>query len=291
MFPVRSQLAIGRRIGRLAWRFSHYRRHIVRTNLDFCFPEKSEAERLELERESFESFGMGLTELGMAWWTPHHRLQHLARIEGMEHLEVAQARGKGVLLVAAHMTCLEICAYLLQQRVETGFSFREQKNPLLDLAVRRSRERRAGALAPRNDPRSMVRLLKQNHILWFAPDQDYGVRHSRFVPFFDISAATITSLSRIAAMSGAAVVPFQNTRLPDGQGYRLRFEPALEGFPGADLEQDARRINALLEGWIRQDPAQYLWTHRRFKTRPPGQLKFYRAKRRGPRRLPGEAEF
>jgi KDO2-lipid IV(A) lauroyltransferase len=287
--PYTWQLAVGRWLGRLARRHSDYRRHVVRTNLEICFPELDDFQRLELERRAFESFGMGVAEMATARWTPHRRLETLGQVEGIEHLQAALARGKGVLLLSAHMTCLEMCGYLLQRRIKTGFSFREQKNPLLDLVLRRTRERRAGVGTPRGDPRSMVRQLRQNQVLWFAPDQDYGSRHSVFVPFFGIPAATITSLSRIARMSGAAVVPFQNTRLPGGQGYRLRFEPALEGFPGEDPAADARRVNRILERWIREDPPQYLWSHRRFKTRPPGQLKHYRPKRGREPRRPGEA--
>ena len=112
---------------------------MVRTNLEICFPELDDFQRLELERRAFESFGMGMAEMAAARWTPHGRLQNLGQVEGIEHLQAALARGKGVLLVSAHMTCLEICAYLLQRRIKTGFSFREQKNPLLDLVLRRTR--------------------------------------------------------------------------------------------------------------------------------------------------------
>lgn len=287
--PHHWQLALGRVVGRGIGRHSDYRRHVVRTNLEICFPELSDRERLDLERRVFESFGMGLVELGIAWWSSDGRITHLARVEGKDNLDRALARGRGVLLLSCHMTCMEICGRLMQRHVKTSFSYRPQKNPLVDTVMRRRRDRWSTGGAPRSDPRSMVRYLRQNRVLWFAPDQDYGRGHSEFVPFFGTPAATITTLSRIAQISGAVVVPFHNRRLDDGQGYLLRFEPALEGFPGSDPVADALRVNRILEGWIREDPSQYLWIHRRFKTRPPGQLKFYRPKRGRERRLPGEA--
>jgi KDO2-lipid IV(A) lauroyltransferase len=287
--PYRWQLGMGRVLGRAIGRYSHYRRHVVRTNLEICFPELGDRERLDLERRVFESFGMGLLEMAFAWWVPERRIRHLARVEGKENLDRALARGKGVLLLSSHVTSLEICGRLMQHYVKTAFSYRQQKNPLVDTMMRRRRDHWSTGGAPRNDPRSMVRYLRQNRVLWFAPDQDYGSEHSAFVPFFGTPAATITSLSRIAQISGAAVVPFHNRRLAQGEGYLLRFEPALQDFPGNDPAADALRVNRIIEGWIREDPSQYFWVHRRFKTRPPGQLKLYRPKRGRQRRLPGEA--
>jgi KDO2-lipid IV(A) lauroyltransferase len=289
VLPYRCQLGLGRGLGRAIGGYSDYRRHVVRTNLEICFPELSDRQRLDLERRAFESFGIGLLELGIAWWLPDRRIAHLAHVEGKEHLDRALARGKGVLLLCSHVTCLEICGRLMQHQVKTAFSYRTQKNPLLEAVMRRARERWSTGGAPRTNPRSMVRYLRQNQVLWFAPDQDYGREHSVFVPFFGTPAATITTLSRIAGIGGAAVVPFYNRRLESAKGYLLRFEPALEDFPGGDPAADAARVNRILEGWIREDPSQYLWIHRRFKTRPAGQLKFYRPKRGRERRRPGEA--
>jgi len=289
MLPYSAQLALGRTLGRTAARFSSFRRHVTRTNLEICFPELDDRRRLDLERAAFESFGMGVLETFMAWWWSDRRLCRLGRIEGLEHLRAAQRLGKGVLLVSAHMACLEIGGRLLQPLVRTGFVYREQKGPLLNALWQRRRERFARGGASRQDVRAMLRMLRGGQVLWFAPDQDYGPRHSTFVPFFGVPAATVTSVSWLARLSGASVVPFHNRRLPEGGGYLLRLEPALQAFPGEDEAADARRLNEIFERWIREDPAQYLWGHRRFKTRPPGQLKYYRPKRRRQRSLPGEA--
>jgi KDO2-lipid IV(A) lauroyltransferase len=291
LLPYTWQLALGRALGRLTGRWSQFRRHVVRANLALCLPELSDRERMDLERRVFESFGMGLVEEAMAFWLPTERLRALGRIEGEANLRAALAPGKGVILLACHMTSLEVCgrlACLFLPDVAAAFSYRENKNPVLDSVLRRAREHHCGGAAPRSDPRAMVRYLKANRMLWFAPDQDYGRKHSVFVPFFGVPAATITTLSRIARLSGAAVVPFQNQRLPQGRGYLLRFAPALENFPSRDDTQDALRVNQVIERWIRETPEQYLWTHRRFKTRPPGHLKLYLPKRGGTRRRPGE---
>ncbi len=291
LFPYRWQLSFGRVLGRRIGHWSHFRRHVTRTNLALCFPELDDRQRMDLERRVFESFGMGVMEEAMAFWMPDARLQPLARVEGEANLRAALARGKGVVLLAAHTTSLDICGRLASLSVPdvgSAFSYRENKNPVLDSVIRRSRERFGGGAAPRSDPRSMVRYLRENRMLWFAPDQDYGPQHSVFVPFFGTAAASITALSRIVRMSGAAVVPFQTQRLPNGRGYLVRFAPALEGFPSGNDTRDASRVNRLIEGWVKAAPEQYLWTHRRFKTRPPGQLRLYRPKRGRIRRRPGE---
>jgi len=291
LLPYAWQLALGRGLGRLTGRWAHFRRHVVRTNLGLCFAELDDRARMDLERRVFESFGMGLVEEAMAFWLPTQRLRPLGRLEGEANLRAALAQGRGVILLASHMTSLEICgrlACLFLPDVPPAFSYRENKNPVLDSVIRRAREYHCGGAAPRSDPRAMVRYLRANRMLWFAPDQDYGRTHSIFVPFFGVPAATITTLSRIARLSGAAVVPFQNQRLPDGRGYLLRFAPALENFPSGDDARDALRVNRVIERWVRAAPEQYLWTHRRFKTRPAGQLRLYMPKRGRTRRWPGE---
>lgn len=286
--PYSAQMAFGRWLGRLIGRYSGYRRHVVRTNLELCFPHWDDRKRMDIERQTFESFGMGLVEEGLAWWVPDRRLRGLAHVEGWEHLHRALRQGRGVLLLTAHLTSLEICGRLMQSEVKTAYTYRQHENPLLDVIIRRGRNRRSAGGVPNTDARALVRFLRQNRALWIAADQDFGAEHSIFVPFFGIPAATLPVLSRLARLSGAAVVPFQNMRQPDGKGYLLRFEPPLAGFPSDDVAADARRMNEIIERWVAEAPEQYLWTHRRFKTRPAGGLKFYKPKRRATGRRPGE---
>ena len=273
--PYRLQMGIGRRLGRAMALFGKKRRRIAEINLGLCFPELEEAERKVLLMDHFRSLGMGMVETAMSWWTPDGKLADLARIEGLEHLERALARGKGVILLSGHFTSLEIGGRLLALFTPFHVLYRPHKNPLFEDVMKQARERNFDKAIRREDMRAMLRSLQQNMPVWYAADQDYGRQQSLFVPFFGIPAATITATSRLARRSGAAVVPFFQRRLEDGSGYLLRIQPALEDFPGTSLNADALRINRIMEEQIREMPEQYLWVHRRFKTRPEGEPSFY----------------
>ncbi len=268
LLPFSWQVRIGTAMGRLALRFSPQRRHIAQVNLALCFPELDTAQRQALLVKHFESLGIGLLETALSWWGAPDRLRPLTRIEGLEYLHAALARGKGVILLSAHFTTLEIGGRLLAQHAPFHVMYREHKNALFEAVMKHAREHHYEKAIERGDIRGMLRSLKRNQPVWYAPDQNYGREHSVFVPFFGIAAATITATSRLARMSGAAVVPFFQERLAGGVGYLLHLQPALADFPGADIELDTRRINVVIEAAIRRVPEQYLWTHRRFKTRP-----------------------
>lgn len=278
LLPFRAQLALGRWLGRRLHRRARRRRRIAETNLRLCFPELDDDARQRLLVAHFESLGMGFMETALSWWGGARRLRRLMRVEGMEHLEAAQARGRGVLIVAAHFTTLEIGARLLALVVPMHPMYRPHNNPLFEQIQGRARTRQSAGAIRRDDIRATVRALKANRAVWYAPDQDFGPRQSVFVPFMGINAATLTATGRLARMSGAAVVPMTQERLADGGGYRVILEPALDDLPSGDDEEDARRQNAVFERWIRQRPADYLWVHRRFKTRPPGEADLYEAR-------------
>lgn len=273
--PWAWQLALGRGLGRLARLLALQRKHIALTNLTLCFPELAEGQRRRLLAEHFASLGIALVEMAMSWWGSAQRLKVLARIAGLEHLQAALHKGRGVILLSAHFTTLEIGGCLLALHAPFHVLYRDHKNPVIDAMMRRARTRLFEQAIPRGDLPAMLKSLKQNRPVWYAPDQDFGRENSIFVPFFGVPAATLTATSRLARASGAAVVPFFQTRLPGARGYALTLLPALEDFPGDDIEQDTRRIVALIEARIREHPAQYLWAHRRFKTRPPGEPSVY----------------
>ncbi|BCO31970.1 lipid A biosynthesis lauroyltransferase [Thiohalobacter sp. COW1] len=268
--PWPLQRALGRGLGRLLYRLARERRRIARINLELCFPELDARARAVLLRQHFQSLGLGVIETAMSWWTPAQRLAGRYRLEGLEHLQAALARGRGVILLSAHFTTLEIAGRLLALQTPFHVLYRTHKNPVFERAMRRARERHFERAIAREDMRGFLRSLKRNMPVWYAPDQDYGREKSVFTPFFGVPAATITATSRLAAASGAAVVPFFPERRADGRGYILRLQPALADFPGASPEADAARINALIEAQVRTRPGQYLWAHRRFKTRPGG---------------------
>ncbi len=273
--PFAWQLAIGRGLGLLSERVSPRRKRIAAINLALCFPDKSEAERRALLHGHFVSLGIGAVETAMSWWTPAARLRKRVQIEGLEHLQRAHEAGKGVILLSGHFTTLEIGGRLLALHAPFHVHYREHKNPVFEAVMKRAREARFEKAIPRGNMRAMVRSLKENTAVWYAPDQNYGAEHSVFVPFFGVPAATITATSRLARMTGAAVVPFFQERLPGTRGYRLTLLPALTDFPSDDDAADAARVNGIIEDAIRRAPEQYLWTHRRFKTRPPGAAPVY----------------
>jgi len=268
-------MASGRLIGRSAFLALRRRRQIAAINLQLCFPEMTAQQRDALLREHFESFGMGLVEVAISWWTPQTRLRSLGHIEGIEHVRAALQQGNGVILLSAHFTGLEVGGRLLALHLPFHVVYRRNENPLIEAFMRGQRERRFEKAIARDDIRAMLKSLKQNNAVWYASDQNYGHKHSVFAPFFGIPAATNTAISRIAKISRAVVIPFFTERLSDGSGYALRLLPALDEFPSQDTEEDTRRINRLIEDQVRRVPEQYFWMHRRFKDRPPGSPDVY----------------
>jgi KDO2-lipid IV(A) lauroyltransferase len=279
--PFRVLLVIGRILGIVMYRFATDRKYIASRNLELCFPHMSKAERKHLLKENFASTGVAFFEMAMSWWWPRERLARLAHVEGLEHLRHAQEQGQGVILMALHFTTLEVGAALLGQQHTIDGMYREHKNPLFDYIQRRGRERHNldSIAVEREDIRAMVKQLRAGRAIWYAPDQDYGAKQSIFVPLFGIQAATVPATSKFAKMGRAVVVPFTQQRLADGSGYKLVIEAPLTDFPGESDEADCIRINQWVELAITQCPSQYLWAHRRFKSRPPGEPKLY--KKRG----------
>ena len=273
--PFAWQLVPGCIIGQLALRLGRRRRHIARTNLKLCFPELDDREQRRLLSEHFSSLGIALVEFALSWWGSDKKLESLAEIHGLEHLQSALQEGNGVILLSAHFTTLEIGGRLLARHAPFHVLYREHKNPVIEHVMGKARTRLYEKAIPRGDMKALLKSLKENRAVWYAPDQDHGITNSVFVPFFGNPAATLTTTSRIAAISGARVVPFFQRRLPGRRGYVLELLPALDDFPGNDTAGDTARIMQLIEAQVRQQPAQYLWAHRRFKTRPAGEPQVY----------------
>lgn len=265
--PYAWQLHGGRAVGRLLEGVAGYRRHIAEVNIGLCFPHRSKHQQKQLVRAHFAALGMGLFETAMAWWGADDKVAPLAEVSGMAHLEHALAQGNGVILLTGHFVHLELGARFIALQQPFHALYRPHRNPLYDKLVYQNRQRRAGLPPiPREDVRGLVRGLKRGHAIWYAPDQNYGPKHSLWVPFCGVPALTVTATSRLARLSGAAVIPYFAERLSGTAGYRVTILPPLEGFPSADMAADALRINGLIESWIRRAPEQYLWIHRRFKT-------------------------
>ncbi len=265
--PWRAQRALAAVLAWLWWRVVPVRRHVALVNLRLCFPEKSAREIRQLARAHFSALALGLFETCAAWWAPRRRLPP-HEITGLGHLAAARARGHGVLLLTAHFTTLEICGRLLNETQRFGCLYRDPNNPVIADQMRRQRERGMAVAIHFDDLRGLVRALKAGAVIWYAPDQARRLKLSAVLPFFGVPAVTSTATGRIAAMTGAAVVPYFGRRRADGS-YLLTILPALENFPTADAEADAMRVNLLIEEHVRLAPEQYFWVHKRFKARGP----------------------
>jgi len=273
-WPWRLQLALGPWLGRALGRLLPGRRRVAATNLALCFPEREEAARARLLRANLESLGIGLFEFLRAWWGPLAPVDRGLALSGLEHLQAARAKGRGVMLVSAHFTTLEASLRLLCQHIDLAAMYRPHAQPALEWAVKRGRLRHARAMFARDELRPAVRHLKQGGVLWFAPDQETRRGESVFVPFFGQPAWSLTSTHQLARLSGAAVLPLFHERLADGR-YRIEILPPLPDFPSRDATADTARVMATLEQLIRRRPEQYLWLHQRFKRQPDGHRRHY----------------
>ena len=272
-YPV--LVVLGRSLGRLMFFLASRRKGIAERNLELCFPELNPQQRRQLLKENFRCYGLAFFEVGIAWWWPNKRFRKIVRLEGLEHL--SNLHGQGALLTAIHLTTLEIGAAGVSMNFPTSGMHRPHKNPVYEYVQIRGREKRTpeGRLYARDDVRGVLKALRQGELIWYAPDQDYGIKQGIFAPFMGVPAATITATARFAGAGKARVIPLTQERLPGFQGYRVVVHPPLENFPVNDDYLDAVTINQLVEKIIRQQPESYLWAHRRFKTRPPGESPVY----------------
>lgn len=266
--PLALQWRMGRAIGELAYRTLSSRRHITAVNIGLCFPELTPEQQQALVRKSFHSNGIGIMELGLAWFRNPADFLTATRVHGLEHLEAALAKGGGVLLLGGHYSTLDLGGSLVTQYIEADVMQRDHNNALMNAIMTRARERRYGAVLGSKDLRGLLKLLKRNRVVWYAADQDYGRKDIVFAPFFGTPAGSITATARIAERSGCQVVPFSHFRREGEVGYDIFFHPPLAPFPIGDDVADATLVNASLERELRRFPDQYLWMHRRFKTRP-----------------------
>jgi KDO2-lipid IV(A) lauroyltransferase len=276
--PVAWLPTLGAASGRGAFYVAAARRRIARTNIALCFPELSPEAQGRLTRESFEALGIGLVEILLAWLHPRRIPVARLQVVGREHLDAALAEGRGVVLLGAHFAVMDLIAPVLAAQGPIDLIYRENKNPAWEWLQVSGRRRFFERVIERDDTRGILRSLRDGRAIWYAPDQDYGPKHSVFAPFFGVPAATITATMRLARLRHSPVLLLSQHRTADRRGAILRFSPVLEDFPSGNDGDDAARINALLEAEIRRAPAQYLWIHRRFKSRPPGEPALYARK-------------
>ncbi|NTS77686.1 LpxL/LpxP family Kdo(2)-lipid IV(A) lauroyl/palmitoleoyl acyltransferase [Catenovulum sp. SM1970] len=266
--PYKLQLKLGCLLGLFLYCFFKRRVKIAQVNVKMCFPDMPEAQREAMVRDNFKSTGIAFFESGMAWWWPSWRVKKLAKVEGVENIIKAKESGKGVLVVAHHMLCMEMCNRIVGlHNPNIGF-YRPHNNALMEYIQYRGRMRDNRYQIGKKDIRGLYRALGENESVIYLPDQDYGRRKAVFVPFFaEQKACTTTGTSMIARDSGCQLVITTAYRNKDNSGYTIKFDGPLEGYPSGDDTEDATRINKMMTDRILVAPEQYMWLHRRFKTR------------------------
>ncbi len=275
--PLSLQALIGTSAGALLWRVAHRRREIALRNLELCFPELALPVRETLVREHFCWLGRSLLERGLLWFASPARLRRLIHVEGDVHF--AERTDRPVMWLVPHFMALDVAGVATQiyQRRKVGSIYQAQSNKVLDAAMRKGRLRfGVGEIFSRQESAlPLVRAIKRGYVFFNLPDMDFGPRDAAFVPFFGVKAATLLAPSRMARSLGMVVQPVLAEMLPGGQGYHVKFLQPWADWPTDDPEADALRMNQWIEAQVRRNPAQYLWVHKRFKTRPPGRPSFY----------------
>jgi len=273
--PLAWLAALGQAFGTVLYWLGRERRHITLTNLRLCLPQLDDAQREALARAHFRAFGRSFLERGLLWWAPPQTIRRLVRIEGIEHLR--RQDGRPLILFVPHFVGLDMGWTRLTLECDMVSIYAQQKNFYFNAALRKGRTRFGDSLllSRQEGVRQAIRSMKGGRPFYYLPDMDYGQRDTIFVPFFGVPAATITGLSRLARMTGAAIVPCVTRMLPGGAGYVVQLGAPWTQFPGESIDADTLRMNAFIESCVREMPEQYFWVHKRFKTRPPGAAGIY----------------
>ncbi|MDY6460852.1 LpxL/LpxP family acyltransferase [Acinetobacter faecalis] len=276
ILPWSIQHRIARVLGSIAFKKLKSRKQTTIRNLELCFPEWSEAEVLEKSEQVFIDQMLGIFETLNAWYCPKW-FEGRIEIEGLEHIQNAQAQGKGALLLGTHSTLLDAGGYVCAQYFDPDVVYRPQNNPLLDMLIYRCRSTIYTNQIDHDDMRGLIRHLKNGRAIWYSPDQDFGLKQGVMAPFFGVPAATVTAHRRLLKMTKAEAIPLYFYRDGDisNPKYKVLIEPPVENLPSDDELDDATRTNLIIERQLRIAPTQYMWFHRRFKTRPNGSESLY----------------
>jgi Kdo2-lipid IVA lauroyltransferase/acyltransferase len=273
--PLAILAPLGRALGLLAYILIRERRRVTLINLALCFPGWSESQRRQIARSHFQAVGRAVLEHGILWWSSKARVQRLVRVEGLENWQ--SVAGKPVVFLAPHFIGLDMGGIRIGSEHRVVSVYSRQKDPAFDevLYLGRTRFVMPELYSRQEGVRSVIKALRRGLPFYYLPDMDFGSRDSIFVPFFGVPAATITGLSRIARLAGAVVVPAVTRQLPGAGGYVLTFYPPWQDFPSGDVHADTQRMNAFIEERVLEMPEQYFWLHKRFKTRPSGEGRYY----------------
>jgi KDO2-lipid IV(A) lauroyltransferase len=280
LLPYRILMLIGSLLGHIGYYCIRERKKIIKINIKLCFPQLNATEQKKLVKANIISTTKSSVETLLAYWASDKKLENMAEIKGIEHLEQALKSNHGVILLSAHFTMLDLAIRLLSMNSKTPIDmmYRSHNNPFFEALIHNARKKYCHTLVGKKDLGKLYQCLADNHAVWYAPDQNFNY-HNVFVPFFGVQASTVTATSRITKESHAKAVCFFFHRQPDHRGYFLQLYPALENFPSGDEKEDTARINQIIEQQVSKHPEQYLWSHRRFKTRPKGEPLIYPRKK------------
>ena len=273
--PMGKKHQIAQLLGRFVHRSMPNRSKVTRRNIELCFPDLSASEQEKIVEDSFISTAEGLFEMLQLWWRDVTPYLESMTVIGKEHLIDAQSRGTGVLLIGGHFGVIDMTLPLVGSQLRRpGYMYRPNSNPVIDWMIESGRNRNFKIQSfDKHQLKNMIEFIKEGGEVWYAPDQDFGRRCDLFVPFFGVNTGCISTPSWIARESGATVLHVAPFRLPNGK-YEVIFSPVFEGF-GEDPQKDAEMWNQALESAIRRYPSQYLWQHKRFKTRLSGEPAVY----------------
>jgi Kdo2-lipid IVA lauroyltransferase/acyltransferase len=276
ILPWAIQHRLAKIMGQMCFHILKSRRYTTIRNLEVCFPEWTAEQVHENARLVFIDQMLGFFETLKAWYSPKWFKDRM-QIEGLEYLAAAQAQGKGILLLGTHSTLLDAGGYLCAQYFDIDVVYRPQNNPLLDMLIYRCRASIYNTQIDHDNMRGLVRQLRDGHAIWYSPDQDFGLKQGVMAPFFGVPAATVTAHRRLLKMAQATAIPlyFYRTGDLDDPRYQVLIEAPVENLPSSDEVKDAIRVNQIIERQLRIAPTQYMWFHRRFKTRPEGYEKIY----------------
>ena len=272
--PLPVLRGLGWLLGRFLFVVGRERREVALINLRLCFPDKTEAEREMLARQHFVAFCRAVLDRTLGWWASRERLERIVRISGVEHL--TDPDGKPVILLSPHFVGLDAGATRISMYVVGCSVYSNQKNPVFNKLLYDGRMRFGNTilLSRQDGMRKIVKAMKGGHQFYYLPDMDFGPKESIFVPFFGVQTATIPAVSRLVRLTGAKVVACITRQVPDG--YEVEVMPAWENFPGESVEADTAYVNQFIESQVLRMPEQYFWLHKRFKTRPAGEQRFYK---------------
>lgn len=273
--PFRIQNLLSRPLSRLYYHLDKKRRHVAKVNLGLCFPDKTPQQRHELLLKTFHSTTMGIFETINAWWASDRRLKNSVITKGLEYIDEAYKKNKGILIIGAHYTTVQLSGRLMSlYRDDLQPFYKKAHNPLFEAIMTRVRKRTYKNVIENKSVAELIQTLKENNVCWYAPDQDFGKEATVFSPFFNVPAASLVVPGVLARITKATVLSMYSQRLDNGK-YLIEISPIGDNFPAENNIESATVLNQTLEKNISRAPEQYLWLHRRFKTRPPGEDNVY----------------